>query len=99
MDCIDAIDTACDQFLKEAKKPWSKRPPGWKKPKTIKKYWKTLTKGDKKHPFTECVKRMKKHMDSPEGFCASTKDIAKGTTKWRNPPKKKKKKKNESKSK
>ena len=82
MDYIDAIYEACDHFLKEAKKPWSKRPAGWKKPKSIKKYWKTLTKGDKKHPFTECVRRMKKHMDSPEGFCASTRDINEGKN-WR----------------
>jgi hypothetical protein len=92
MDFVESLDTACDYFLKEAKKPWSKKPPGWKKPKSIKKYYRTMT-GKSKHPFSKCVEKMKDHMDNPEAFCASVKDIGKGTTKWRSTEQLKKKKK------
>ncbi len=74
---LETLNTVCNSFLKESKKkPWSTRPLGWKKPKTIKKYWKTLTK-KKERPFTECVKKLKKHMNNPEAFCGSVKSIVK----------------------
>lgn len=71
------------------KKPWSTKPKGWKDPKSIKKYHRTMT-GKSKHPFTTCVNKMKGNIDNPEGFCASVKDKAEGKG-WRKGPKKKKK--------
>jgi DNA-binding ferritin-like protein len=73
------------------RKPWSKKPHGWKQ-KSVKQYSKTMMGGEK-HPFSECVKKMKGHVDNPEGFCASVKDIHKDTKKWRSTDKLKKKKK------
>lgn len=95
MDPYITIEAACDLFLKEAKKkhkPWSKghRPKGWTE-KSVKQYSNTMME-DEEHPFTECVKKMKKHLDNPEGFCASVKDIHEKKKTWRNPPKKKNKK-------
>jgi len=88
----EQILAACDYFLKEAKKrkPWSKKPPGWKE-KSVKQYSRTMMKGEE-HPFTECVEKMKKHVDDPEKFCASVKDKYRGNKKWRNPSGLKKKK-------
>jgi len=78
------------EFEKAAKAPkmWKKKPHGWKE-KSVKQYSKTMTKGEE-HPFTECVEKMKGKVDNPEAFCASVKDIAKGTTGWRGGDKKKK---------
>ena len=88
----EQILAACDYFLKEAKKrkPWSKKPPGWKE-KSVKQYSRTMMKGEE-HPFTECVEKMKKHVDDPEKYCASVKDKYRGNKKWRNPSGLKKKK-------
>lgn len=71
------------EFEKSAKSPkmWSKKPHGWKE-KSVKQYSKTMTKGEE-HPFTECVEKMEDKVDNPEAFCASVKDISKGTTGWR----------------
>jgi hypothetical protein len=79
------------EFEKAAKAPkmWGKKPHGWKE-KSVKQYSKTMTKGEE-HPFTECTKKMKGKVDNPEAFCASVKDISKGTTGWRGGDKKKKK--------
>ena len=80
------------EFEKSAKSPkmWSKKPHGWKE-KSVKQYSKTMTKGEE-HPFTECVEKMEDKVDNPEAFCASVKDISKGTTGWRGKQKGKKKK-------
>lgn len=90
----ESLDALVDEFVKLAKeKPkWEDLPRGWK-PKSVKKYWKSLTEGSE-HPFTECVKEMKGKMKKPEGFCAKTKDVATGSTKWRSEEQKKNKKKN-----
>jgi hypothetical protein len=92
----DSLLRTCALFLKAAKKrkPWSKKPEGWTD-KSVKQYSRTMMKGEE-HPFTECVEKMKDHMDNPEKFCASVKDKYKGTKKWRNSEglKKKKNKKN-----
>jgi len=85
----DKLLAACDYFLKEAKKkkkPWSKKPPGWKE-KSVKQYSRTMMKGEE-HPFADCVEKMKKHMDDPEKFCASVKD--KFSPGWRKKNKKNK---------
>ena len=53
--------------------------------KSVKKQYKTMTKG-KEHPFTTMVQKFKKHPDDiedPEGLAAWMKDLGKGTTKWR----------------
>jgi len=66
---------------------FKKYPKGWNK-KSVKKWANTLTKEEvnaaaKKGFFDKCVKKMKKHMKNPEGFCASAKDEATGSTYWR----------------
>lgn len=73
---------------------FEKYPPGWSKDSVI-KFAKTLSKKSGKGPkdegwFKLCVNKMKDHMDQPEGFCASVKDIAHKSTFWRGkdkPPK------------
>jgi hypothetical protein len=87
------LEVLVEHFYKLAKKKpkWKKLPKGWSQ-KTVKKYWDSLTE-ESEHPFTECVKEMKGKMKKPEGFCAKTKDVATGTTKWRGEGRKKKKKK------
>jgi len=62
-------------------------PKGWSK-KSVKKAARTLGKTVGKAPeskgfFDKCVARMKKHMDNPEGYCASLKDETFGSTYWR----------------
>lgn len=70
-------------------------PKGWTK-KSVKKSGTTLAKGMRmKSPagkgfFDKCVKKMKKHMDNPEGYCASLKDTETGSTYWRGKDKSKK---------
>jgi len=71
-------------------------PKGWTK-KSITKAGRSLAKtvGDKspkeKGFFKKCVKRMRKHMgDGAEGYCASLKDEAYGSTYWRGKKKPKK---------
>ena len=68
------------------------KPKGWDKG-SIKKYTKTFTKkmkGDAKSEgfFDKCVKKMQGKMENPEGFCASLKDEAYGSTYWRGKDKK-----------
>ena len=63
--------------------------------KSVKKQYKTMTKG-KKHPFKEMEKKFKKHpdkIDDPAALAAWMKDIGTGTTKWRGEGRKKKPKK------
>lgn len=68
-------------------------PKGWNA-KSVKKFANTLAKNEavqnaatKPGFFDKCVKRMKGKMKSPEGFCASVKDVAHGgdkaSTYWR----------------
>lgn len=63
------------------------KPKGWDQ-KSIKKYSGTFTKnmkGNVKSPkfFEKCVKKMTGKVENPEGFCASLKDEAYGSTYWR----------------
>ena len=103
------LDAIVDMFVKLAKKPkWKKQPKGWKDPKSVKKYWESLTEGAE-HPFKKCVKEMKGKLkgkgkgkgktpkERASAFCAKTKDVAEGTTKWRGKEQKKKKKSKKSK--
>jgi mannose-6-phosphate isomerase-like protein (cupin superfamily) len=69
-------------------------PRGWDQ-NSIQKYTKTFTKkmkgGAKAEGFfSKCVEKMKDKMDNPEGFCASLKDEAYGSTGWRGKDKSKK---------
>lgn len=57
------------------KKSWSKKPKGWDT-KSVKQYSKSMMAGEK-HPFTECVKKMKGKVDDPKSFCGSVKSIYK----------------------
>lgn len=58
--------------------------------KSVKKQYKTMTKGEE-HPFSHMVEKFKKHkeIDDPEGLAAWIKDIGhpKGKA-WRKGPKK-----------
>ena len=72
-------------LLKEA--GFETKPKGWSD-KSVKKYSKTFSskmKGNVKSKdfFDKCVKKMQGKIDSPEGFCASLKDEAHGSTYWR----------------
>ena len=70
-------------------------PKGWTK-KSVKKAGTTLAKHvGKKTPkdkgfFEKCVEKMKDKMENPEGYCASLKDEAYGSTYWRGKNKSKK---------
>lgn len=89
--------TCCDQPMVKSKVPvteagFEKKPEGWTD-NSIKKYSKTFSsrmKGDVKSKdfFDKCVKKMQGKVDSPEGFCASLKDEAHGSTYWRGKGKK-----------
>lgn len=66
---------------------FKKYPEGWSK-KSVKKFANTLTKEEVNAAtrpgfFDKCVKKMKNKMKNPEGFCASIKDVAHGSTYWR----------------
>lgn len=79
-------------YLQEA--GFTSKPKGWTD-NSIKKYSKTFTskmKGDTKSKgfFDKCVKKMRGKMDNPEGYCASLKDEAYGSTHWRGKDKSKK---------
>jgi hypothetical protein len=68
------------------------KPKGWSD-NSIKKFSKTFTKkmkGNVKSTgfFDKCVKKMQGKIDNPEGFCASLKDEAYGSTYWRGKDKK-----------
>lgn len=71
------------------------KPHGWTD-KSIKKAGKTLARHvGKKSPsdkgfFDKCVNKMRGKMKSPEGYCASMKDEASGSTYWRGKEKTKK---------
>ncbi len=81
------------RYLNEA--GFTSLPKGWNK-KSVKKAGVSLAKtiGEEtpkeKGFFEKCVKRMKKHMANPEGYCASMKDEAFGSTYWRGKKKTKK---------
>ncbi|MHA2182180.1 MAG: cupin domain-containing protein, partial [Promethearchaeota archaeon] len=81
----EAMEAERQQELEEA--GFEENPRGWDK-KSIKKYTQTFTKrmkgGAKAEGFFDkCVEKMKDKMDNPEGFCASLKDEAYGSTGWR----------------
>jgi len=66
---------------------FTKMPKGWTK-KSVKKAGTTIGKdvGEKptgKGYFEKCVEKMKGKIDNPEGYCASMKDYAHGSTHWR----------------
>jgi len=72
-------------FIQEA--GFENKPKGWTD-QSVKKAAKTLGKTVGKAPdskgfFDKCVARMRKHMDNPEGYCASLKDETYGSTHWR----------------
>lgn len=87
----------CDHYLKflMGEAGFESLPKGWTK-RSIKKSGVSLAKtvGEKspkeKGFFEKCVKRMRKHMENPEGYCASMKDEAYGSTYWRGKDKTKK---------
>jgi len=70
-------------------------PKGWTK-KSVKKAGKTIAKDvGKESPkdkgfFDKCVEKMKDKIDNPQGYCASLKDEAYGSTHWRGKDKTKK---------
>jgi hypothetical protein len=80
-------------YLNEA--GFETKPKGWTE-KSVKKSATTLAKGmglqsaRDKGFFEKCVKKMKKHMGNPEGYCASLKDEAYDSTYWRGKDKTKK---------
>jgi desulfoferrodoxin-like iron-binding protein len=63
---------------------WSGTPKGWTHASIV-KFGKSLVKGGatKEDFFKKCVEKMKGKIDNPEGFCASVKDEAHGSTFWR----------------
>ena len=71
------------------------KPRGWTD-KSVKKTGATLAKhmglksAKDKGFFDKCVKKMRKHMKNPEGYCASLKDEAYDSTYWRGKGKTKK---------
>jgi len=80
-----AVKKNCKQGVSEA--GFEDKPKGWTD-QSIKKYSKTFTKQMKgavtsKDFFDKCVKKMQGKMENPEGFCASLKDEAHGSTYWR----------------
>lgn len=82
------------RYLQEA--GFDTLPKGWTQ-KSVKKSGQTLAKTlGKNSPkdkgfFEKCVERMRKHMgDGAEGYCASQKDEAYGSTHWRGKDKTKK---------
>jgi len=80
-------------YLNEA--GFETKPKGWTE-KSVKKSATTLAKGmglqsaRDKGFFDKCVKKMSKHMENPEGYCASLKDEAYDSTYWRGKDKPKK---------
>lgn len=80
-------------YLSEA--GFETKPKGWTE-KSVKKSATTLAKGmglksaRDKGFFDKCVKKMSKHMENPEGYCASLKDEAYDSTYWRGKDKPKK---------
>lgn len=69
-------------------------PKGWTK-KSVKKFANTLATNEavknaatKPGFFDKCVKKMTGKVANPEGFCASVKDVAHGSTYWRGKEKK-----------
>ena len=67
---------------------WESLPHGWTE-ESVKSMWNSWKKKNPEHPTTECIKHMRKKVTNPEAFCASLRDKATGTTKWRKGPKKK----------
>lgn len=71
---------------------FEKNPRGWDKA-SLKKYMNTFTKRMKggvkaEGFFDKCVEKIKGKVENPEGFCASLKDEAYGSTGWRGKGKK-----------
>jgi len=80
-------------YLSEA--GFETKPKGWTE-KSVKKAGSTMAKhmglksAKDKGFFEKCVKKMRKHMKNPEGYCASLKDEAYDSTYWRGKGKTKK---------
>jgi hypothetical protein len=66
--------------MKKADK-WKTMPEGWTR-KSRREFWESLT-GDAENKVTECMEKMKDHVDDPGAFCAALKDRVSGTTMWR----------------
>jgi len=84
---MDIIQRYLD-YLNEIEPGWEAYPKGWDK-HSVKKAGYTLGKEFDKKPtdkgyFEKCVEKMKGKIDNPEGYCASLKDYAHGSTYWRN---------------
>jgi hypothetical protein len=78
------LDIITENILREA--GFEKMPHGWNRG-SVKKFGKTIAKGhgdaESKGFFDRCVARMRGKVKNPEGFCASVKDEASGSTFWR----------------
>ena len=74
------VNTSC---CSKVQAKWETLPRGWTMD-SVKKFWDSLT-GDAKHKFTACKKKIETvpGITDPDAFCASLKDIMKGTTFWR----------------
>src|SRR5579863_505655 len=61
---------------------WKKKPRGWTQ-KSLEKYQKSMTSTDvSSGDVTDCIKKIKNHVDDPGAFCSSLEDATKGTA-WR----------------
>lgn len=54
---------------------WTSLPKGWDED-SLKKFFKTLTDANPKHPWTACFDKIKGKVKNPEAFCGSLKSIA-----------------------
>ena len=83
MNTIDDIETLVNTFekLAKAKKKkkgkWKEMPKGWDS-KSRKSYYDSIGGS-----VTKCMEKMKGNIDDPGAFCASLKDRATKSTKWR----------------
>ena len=92
----NAQESVLDSYLNYIQEAgFETKPKGWTE-KSVKKSASTLAKGmglksaKDKGFFDKCVKKMSKHMENPEGYCASLKDEAYDSTYWRGKDKPKK---------
>ena len=86
------LDIIVESMLDEA--GFKHMPRGWDRG-SVRKFGKTIGKGykdlankksiepEEKGFFDRCVARMRGKVKNPEGFCASVKDEASGSTYWR----------------
>ena len=68
------------QAVERTSDKWKNLPKGWTA-KSFEKFWNSLT-GKAEHKVTQCIKKMKDHMDDPGAFCSSARDRAEGPG-WR----------------